>query len=192
MKGFHFVGIQSNGRTRDYTAQKKYGKENHFVDAAVLFKRVLDMGYDAINSRGMALSMYRYYPRWISLCRLYFSRMMLRLFDWQPVQKYNYKRASLLLFSEQDRSENVYPTIIPNWDRSPRAGKRAVIWYNYNPIYFKEQVKLALDLVKDKEPQHKLIFLMSWNEWGEGNYMEPDLEYGHGYINALNEALNEL
>ena len=36
----------------------------------------------------------------------------------------------------------------------------------------------------------KLIFLKSWNEWGEGNYMEPDLTFGKGYINALHEALN--
>ena len=27
-------------------------------------------------------------------------------------------------------------------------------------------------------------------EWGEGNYMEPDLTFGKGYINALHEALN--
>ena len=32
----------------------------------------------------------------------------------------------------------------------------------------------------------------SWNEWGEGNYMEPDLEFGHGYIEALANALKEI
>ena len=33
--------------------------------------------------------------------------------------------------------------------------------------------------------------LRSWNEWGEGNHMEPDLKYGHGYIDALRQSLNE-
>ena len=33
-----------------------------------------------------------------------------------------------------------------------------------------------------------MVFLKSWNEWGEGNYMEPDLRFGKGYIKALKEA----
>ena len=96
------------------------------------------------------------------------------------------------MFTDDDKAPNVYPTIIPNWDRSPRAGKRAKIWYNYHPKYFKEQVKLALEIIKNKPKQHKILFLMSWNEWGEGNYMEPDLEFGHGYIDALKEAIFEV
>lgn len=27
---------------------------------------------------------------------------------------------------------------------------------------------------------------------GEGNYMEPDLKYGHGYIDALKNALKKI
>ena len=41
-----------------------------------------------------------------------------------------------------------------------------------------------------KKKQNKICFLKSWNEWGEGNYMEPDLEFGKGYINALREVIN--
>ena len=33
--------------------------------------------------------------------------------------------------------------------------------------------------------------LKSWNEWGEGNYMEPDLKYGKAYINVLKEELGK-
>ena len=50
---------------------------------------------------------------------------------------------------------------------------------------------MALDLVKDKPEERRIIFLMAWNEWGESNYMEPDLEYGHGFLDALHEALTE-
>lgn len=39
--------------------------------------------------------------------------------------------------------------------------------------------------------QNKIVFLKSWNEWGEGNYMEPDLKYGKGFIRALHDALEE-
>ncbi|MDE6878809.1 MAG: glycoside hydrolase family 99-like domain-containing protein, partial [Odoribacter sp.] len=38
---------------------------------------------------------------------------------------------------------------------------------------------------------HRLVFLRSWNEWGEGNYVEPDLKFGRGYLEALKEAIQE-
>ena len=95
------------------------------------------------------------------------------------------------MFTDEDKGDNIFPTIIPGWDRSPRAGKRAIIWYNNRPEYFKKQVKIALDMVKGKPEEHRIVFLMAWNEWGEGNYMEPDLEFGHGFLDALHEALTE-
>ena len=39
--------------------------------------------------------------------------------------------------------------------------------------------------------KNNLVFLKSWNEWGEGNYMEPDTRYGKGMIKALAEAVRK-
>lgn len=33
--------------------------------------------------------------------------------------------------------------------------------------------------------------LKSWNEWGEGNFMEPDLKYGKGFIEALSKVVSD-
>jgi len=43
--------------------------------------------------------------------------------------------------------------------------------------------------VKDKEEEHKILFLRSWNEWGEGNYVEPDLKFGHGFLDVLKQTV---
>ena len=40
---------------------------------------------------------------------------------------------------------------------------------------------------KEKKP---LLFINAWNEWGEGNYLEPDLDSGMGYLEAIKEAIN--
>ena len=37
-----------------------------------------------------------------------------------------------------------------------------------------------------------IVFIKSWNEWGEGNYMEPDRRYKRGYINELREAIDNV
>lgn len=90
---------------------------------------------------------------------------------------------------DYDTKENIYPVIYPNWDHSPRSGKNCLIVTGSTPKLFKSYIKKVVDLVTNKQPQHKIVFLKSWNEWGEGNYIEPDLVYGDGYLTALKETL---
>lgn len=89
----------------------------------------------------------------------------------------------------EDMKENFCPYILPNWDHSPRSGRSAYILYDSEPQYFYKHAKEILTEVRNKT--NKIIFLKSWNEWGEGNYMEPDLKYGKGYINALRKAFED-
>ena len=88
-----------------------------------------------------------------------------------------------------DTQETVYPAIYPNWDHSPRSGKNGLIVVGSNPQLFKDHVVQVMNAVHAKQPQHQIIFLKSWNEWGEGNYMEPDTKFGNGYLLALKTAL---
>ena len=106
-----------------------------------------------------------------------------------PLHKYKYKKIIKNWFTKYDKLENGYPVIIPNWDRSPRAGRRAQIYVGSTPELFKQHVKDAVEIVKNKTPEHRIVFIKSWNEWGEGNYMEPDLKYGHGYLDALRDVI---
>lgn len=87
------------------------------------------------------------------------------------------------------KDERVCPVIIPGWDHTPRSGNRGLVFTNSTPELFKTHVMDILQTVKDKE--NNIVFLKSWNEWGEGNYMEPDLKYGRGFIDALSQAVSE-
>ena len=57
------------------------------------------------------------------------------------------------------------------------------MFLNESPEFFRLHVEDALKTVQYK--RNKLIFLKSWNEWGEGNYMEPDSQYGHAFLDVL-------
>ena len=96
------------------------------------------------------------------------------------------------LIDDVAKEEKVIPVIVPNWDHTARRGRAATLFNNSTPELFKKHVLKALLAVKDKPYSHQIIFLKSWNEWGEGNYMEPDLIHGKGYIKALKEALDEV
>lgn len=185
LKGFHFVGIESSFGVHSTESKVLVLKGEGTTKA--LYDKVFNAGFDAINSRGMNMAHVRY----DSMIGFYFKKALKKYLKWGGIVKYDYRKITKLLFTKEDKQDNIYPTIIPNWDRSPRSGKNAIVWYNNHPDYFKEQVELALDFIKDKPNEHKILFLMSWNEWGEGNYMEPDITFGKGYIEALRQALEK-
>lgn len=101
----------------------------------------------------------------------------------------DYSKLYHKLITEEDRKDNVIPELLPQWDHSPRSGRNGSIFINASPKYFYLHVKEALDVIKSKH--NRILFLKSWNEWGEGNMMEPDITYGRGFINALRKALDE-
>lgn len=92
---------------------------------------------------------------------------------------------------EEDSLENVFPTIVPNWDHSPRSGGNSWILHNSTPELFEKNIKAALNCLDKKSKEGRIILLKSWNEWGEGNYIEPDILFGKGYLNTLKKALKE-
>jgi len=104
----------------------------------------------------------------------------------------NYREFASKVITDECKNRYVIPEIFPNWDHSPRSGRAATaIFYNEDPDSFYEMVCDALKAIKDKPSEEQIIILKSWNEWGEGNYMEPDLKYRHGYINALRKAIEK-
>jgi len=108
------------------------------------------------------------------------------------IKKYKYKDIIKDYFSDIDTEENVYPTIVPNYDRSPRGGRKAVIYYGSTPDLFRHHVEQALKVIENKQEEHRILFLRSWNEWGEGNYIEPDQEFGRQYLEVLHSLISPL
>jgi len=43
--------------------------------------------------------------------------------------------------------------------------------------------------LQTRSQQENLLFVKSWNEWGEGNYLEPDLKYGRKYVEMTKQAI---
>lgn len=77
------------------------------------------------------------------------------------------------------------PCVFPNWDNTARSGKRAMIFKNSTPKNWEAHLeKTVLELIKNNE-NPPFIIVKSWNEWAEGNYLEPDLKFGHQFLNAL-------
>lgn len=148
-------------------------------------QQLLSQGFDAINNVDY-INVYHVAPKWkkvlMTIGRKYLHIPMV----------YSYKKAIKYMLHPSCSEREVIPVIVPNWDHTPRSASRGTVFTDCDPLYFKEHALKAFEMIRSKPEEEQIVVLKSWNEWGEGNYMEPDLRYGHGYIDALAEAIKEV
>ena len=116
---------------------------------------------------------------------------LIHLLKNRPKFYFLYKDAMIFFLNEEDKKPYAIPTLIPCWDHSARSKKRGTILHDSTPEYWRKHINSVLSLVKEKDENHQLVFLKSWNEWAEGNYMEPDIKWGHKYIDVLGEEVRK-
>lgn len=105
------------------------------------------------------------------------------------LNRYPYIKAQQYFINEQDKDEHFIPSIIPGWDHTPRSGKGGLVLKDYTPEAFEVHVRSVMELLSHK--QNKLCFIKAWNEWGEGNHLEPDLKWGHAFLEVLKRVKDE-
>ena len=162
-----------------FIAQRSSGLDDSLVS------RVVQKGFDAVNTVGLWVARERN-RSFLTKCMDKFRQLVLKL-----PNVYSYARMYPSFLSDIDRLENVYPTLIPNWDHTPRSGAAGYVLTGSTPQLFSEHIRQVFSVVEKKSPEHQIVFLKSWNEWGEGNYMEPDLKFGKEYIKALRAELDK-
>jgi lipopolysaccharide biosynthesis protein len=85
------------------------------------------------------------------------------------------------------------PGICPGWDNSPRRQRGAFILHNSTPEAYERWLRGIVDRHNaasgDLESAESLIFINAWNEWAEGNHLEPCDRWGRKYLEATRRAL---
>ena len=107
-----------------------------------------------------------------------------------PAHVVSYRKAIKKMLCPAFENEKVVPVVVPNWDHSPRLATGGSIFHNSTPELFKRHLTDILLITRQKRVVQPMIFIKSWNEWGEGNYMEPDLRFGKQYIEACRQTIN--
>ncbi|MDR0426074.1 MAG: glycoside hydrolase family 99-like domain-containing protein [Clostridiales bacterium] len=80
-----------------------------------------------------------------------------------------------------------YPNLSTGWDNTPRGGVTGVL-VNNAPDKFKEAAQKIKALLDESPWPEKIVTVNSWNEWTEGTFLEPDTEYGFGYLEAIKKV----
>lgn len=120
------------------------------------------------------------------------AQSRLRRWSGRPIRVFEYADAAHFLLDEAEkfaRPEQAYPCVLTNWDNSPRSGLRALILKNSTPEAFRTHLREALRRAEVLPPSNRIMFVKSWNEWAEGNYLEPDRQFGHQRLEVLREEV---
>jgi lipopolysaccharide biosynthesis protein len=104
---------------------------------------------------------------------------------------YNYKDYIKMAYSSFfSKSLKEFPGITPSWDNSPRRiGRSFYGLKNSTPELYGEWLQFLLKNFKPYSKEENFIFINAWNEWAEGNHLEPDEKWGLAYLEETKKKL---
>jgi lipopolysaccharide biosynthesis protein len=82
-----------------------------------------------------------------------------------------------------------FPCVTPSWDSTPRRKADAVILRGSTPDLYSSWLRKVIDRTSAASGDERLVFVNAWNEWAEGNYLEPCQRWGRGYLEATRETV---
>ena len=142
------------------------------------------LGFDALNI--VNLVGFSGMPWWLRVLRKIFFNRFLVNFHLMPDVRYYCNED---LQSPVDGDNFVIPSVAPGWDHTPRTGRKGILLIDSTPEKFQEITSIQIKKIQHKPAEERFLTVKSWNEWAEGNYLEPDLKYGLKYLTALRNAV---
>lgn len=83
-------------------------------------------------------------------------------------------------------SDKLFKCVFPMWDNSSRrVNSIPTVFQGSNPAHYERWLRYCLEQANPGD----FVFVNAWNEWAEGAYLEPDLYFGHAYLEATWRAM---
>jgi len=97
-------------------------------------------------------------------------------------------------FNFQKNPYKTYPTVVPSWDNSARRKTKAFIFHGSTPKLYGKWLDFVLKKFKPYSEEENFVFINAWNEWAEGNHIEPCEKWGYKYLEETKQIIkiNEL
>jgi len=161
LEGFYFIAYATNKKSANQFIKKGYNSA------------ALDLMDECSQNRTI------YRKTAYRILKALFS--VPRIIDYENYTKY--------FIDNFEETENMLPIILPNYDHSPRSGKFGIVLNNSTPEKFGNFLHHLLEKLQTRLFEQNIVFIKSWNEWGEGNYLEPDIKYGKQYLDIFKKHI---
>ena len=87
--------------------------------------------------------------------------------------------------------QHYYRCVTPSWDNTARRKRRPIIFLGSSPEKYERWLSEIVKWTRQNhDPESRFIFINAWNEWAEGNHLEPDSQHGMAYLEATARAMS--
>ncbi|MDE6859045.1 MAG: glycoside hydrolase family 99-like domain-containing protein [Duncaniella sp.] len=151
----------------------------------------LQLGFDAaIEFQPHAMNQNGYNQRFVHIIRRGINRIFRPILHGNLIPNmYSYKSyvnyVCKLLMPKYKR----FPCITPGWDNTSRKKNNYMLFVKSTPEKYRTWLKHILDTFKPYSKDENFIFINAWNEWAEGNHLEPDKKWGDSYLKETRSLL---
>lgn len=156
---------------------------------------LLSLGFDQVlNFRPQLGVLPMAFDDGFNVERFFKNIIKIKKFDGK-IKVYDYQLALKLMEKiEPTNFEKIIPSVFVGWDNSPRRGNKGIIMQNNTPELFKAEIVRVAKKIQNSNQNTGFLFINAWNEWAEGNYLEPDTVKGLEYLKSIKilESLNLL
>ncbi len=103
---------------------------------------------------------------------------------------YDYTKVVEQMLQKPTPDYQRFSCVTPSWDNSSRRSKGdATILHNSSPEVYERWLEQVVNNTLSNKYDNKVIFINAWNEWAEGNHLEPCQKWGHAYLEATARVL---
>ncbi len=110
-------------------------------------------------------------------------------YDLREIKIIDYKEAIQYFTRPGGYRDCDYPVAIPGWDTTARLTEHALILHGRDPELFRIHFREMLNVAAAKPAGKQLLFIRAWNEWAEGNTLEPDQRFGRAFLEVVRDEL---
>ena len=161
------------------------------VDNFLLGENPLELGFDAT---------FHFQPDFRNFQNKLRDKKLNRILDRIGLKKSPFKNNSIYDYKTYVKNSvkqyfeinnKCFPCVMPGWDNSARKKSNALIFSKPSPKIYYYWLKELLENYKGFSEQENLFFINAWNEWAEGNHLEPCNKWTNELLVNTKKAFDE-
>jgi hypothetical protein len=171
---------------RGYGTSSNYEKAYSIFDAGIEFQPLTRQFREFEEARNRKFFKYikpSSYYRWFKRRWLSGLKPLDRVYDYQDIINND-------LAYDFQNGKPIFPGVCPAWDNSARRPHdTALIFDRSTPDRFKYWIEGKINCTKWSLLPECFLFVNAWNEWAEGNHLEPCERWETAYLDALQKSI---